>query len=66
VQVISSATNVNQPCAIVSVVPFWNLQIGDGASYTANVGGAQLNPQDFVVRNDFTLKHRRRVQALSR
>jgi fibronectin-binding autotransporter adhesin len=55
VQVISSATNVNQPCAIVSVVPFWNLQIGDGASYTANVGGAQLNPQDFVVRNDFTL-----------
>jgi fibronectin-binding autotransporter adhesin len=55
VQVISSATNVNQSCAIVSVVPFWNLQIGDGASYTANVGGAQLNPQDFVVRNDFTL-----------
>jgi hypothetical protein len=55
VQVISSATNVNQPCAIVSVVPFWNLQIGGGVSYTANVGGAQSTPQDFVVRNDFTL-----------
>jgi fibronectin-binding autotransporter adhesin len=55
VQVISSATNVNQPCAIVSVVPFWNLQIGDGTSYTANVGGAQAAPQDFVVLNDFTL-----------
>jgi hypothetical protein len=55
VQVISSATNVNQPCAIVSVVPFWNLQIGDGTSYTANVGGAQATPQDFVVLNDFTL-----------
>jgi fibronectin-binding autotransporter adhesin len=57
VQVISSATNVNQPCAIVSVVPFWNLQIGDGTSYTANVGSAQAIPQGFVfvVLNDFTL-----------
>ncbi len=55
VQVISSVTNVNQPCAIVSVVPFWNLQIGGGVSYTANVGGTQSAPQDFVVRNDFTL-----------
>ncbi len=55
VQVISSATNVNQPCAIVSSVPFWNLQIGAGTSYTANVGGSQSTPQDFVVRNDFTL-----------
>lgn len=55
VQVISSATNVNQPCAIVSSVPFWNLQIGDGTSYTSNVGGSQSAPQDFTVRNDFTL-----------
>ncbi len=55
VQVISSATNVNQPCAIVSIVPFWNLQIGAGTGYTANVGGAQDTPQDFTVRNDFTL-----------
>ncbi len=55
VQVISSVTNINQPCAIVSVVPFWNLQIGGGVSYTANVGGTQSAPQDFVVRNDFTL-----------
>ncbi|MDW8234918.1 MAG: hypothetical protein RMJ54_19270, partial [Roseiflexaceae bacterium] len=55
VQVISSATNVNQPCAIVSVAPFWNLQIGDGISYTSNVGGSQLTPQDFTVLNNFTL-----------
>ncbi|MCK6542489.1 T9SS type A sorting domain-containing protein [bacterium] len=55
VQILTSNFTGNFNCVVHSDAPFWNLIIGAGTSYTANIGGSNSAATNCTVLNDFTL-----------
>lgn len=55
VRILNSSTLTNFDVGITSAAPFWNLEIGDGNSFTERVGASNGGEQDLTVLNDLTI-----------
>ncbi|MEM6840947.1 MAG: hypothetical protein AAF632_01870 [Bacteroidota bacterium] len=55
VRILNSSTATNFDVGITSSAPFWNLEIGDGNSFTERVGASNGGEQDLTVLNDLTI-----------
>mgnify|MGYP001796539320 CR=1 FL=1 len=55
VRILNSNTATNFDVGIASAAPFWNLEIGDGNSFTERVGTPNGGERDLTVLNDLTI-----------